>query len=274
MNILIIGATGKIGKLLKFHLDREGFSTYATTRCEDSITDRMFFDLKTLSGLQNLDFSKFDLTIHLAAMTSIQECDQQADLCYKMNVEHTIALAEKAITSGSFFVFPSTDLLTTDVAPEEKACSVLPLYAQHKLAVEKWLLRSYKSRCVILRIGKLLDPNFQLFKDWTLSLRKNQKIQAYADHLLSPLLPDELIEIVHRTIVSKTTGIIDCPEKLAVDYFFAANAIAAALKVDNSLVEPIFKNKIIQKPHMLLDDSQAAAARRKICNWVQKYGTP
>jgi UDP-glucose 4-epimerase len=144
MKLLATGSSGGIGKHILI---------------ESEIDFRNFHTRKSLSGLEVQ--SSGSTLIHLAAMTSIEQVQEDPDESFKVNVSSTIDLFRAFATNrGKRFVFASTGHVygktpEDHLSKESDPLNPLSLYAEQKILAERGLIQEAKNsgvELVVLRI--------------------------------------------------------------------------------------------------------------------------
>ncbi len=100
MNILLTGASGRLGKELASLLRYEG--VYTPSRQTLDITSRQKCDF-IIRG------ARPSLVIHCAAYTATWKGEQERDLCWQTNVDGTRHVADACAAVGARLVYVSTD---------------------------------------------------------------------------------------------------------------------------------------------------------------------
>ena len=272
MNILVVGANGKIAESLTTKLSSKGYFVHLTSRRPTRDANCYYFDLETMSGFQRIDFSKFDVTILAAAITNISKCQHDRFLCRRVNVTNTIAFAKQAMDAGSFVILPSTDLLPDLSMQSVTETNALPLYAKYKLEVEEWLSQHYYTSSSVLRIGKLLDAEFVLFHNWISKLKKGCQIDAFVDYSFSPILPDDLNSAFLQCVQSRRLGVQFSNKNGAITYYSAAKILARAIGAQGSLINPAYKNTKLPRANVRGLKAPSDENIQNILTWLDRYG--
>jgi dTDP-4-dehydrorhamnose reductase len=117
MRILITGSTGLIGTRIT-ELLSEKYTFIPLLQSEIDITDQSSVDRRLLTV-------DFDLLLHLAAYTNVDQAEVERDLCHKINVDGTRNLFEICQTKKSQMILISTDFVF-DGKPVEEIPSSRP----------------------------------------------------------------------------------------------------------------------------------------------------
>ncbi|QCR31885.1 NAD-dependent epimerase/dehydratase family protein [Lysinibacillus sp. SGAir0095] len=171
--ILIIGKSSYVGMSLEKWLGYD-FDRYST----DSISVRN-------DRWKEMDFSVYDVVIHVAGIAHIKETKENAEIYYKVNRDLAYEVAQKAKVEGveQFIFFSSMSVYGIESGVIDKNSSVQPKsnYGKSKLQAEELLLSIEESffRVAILRppmiYGKGCKGNYT-------------KLGKFA--LIAPIFPD------------------------------------------------------------------------------------
>lgn len=138
--ILISGSNGLLGNGLKnyFKLNNIKFKTIGRENCDfnGDIKDNAFVEDK----IKNISPNIF---INLAGLTSVDECEKNLTLTYKLNVEfpEVVLKALKKNQKNYYFIQFSTDMVYNNEGPhtEENVCPINE-YSKSKVEIEKKII--------------------------------------------------------------------------------------------------------------------------------------
>jgi len=152
-----------------------------------------------------------DLAVHCAALTDVDECEQDWHVAYTMNVRSTMRLAEYARKREKRMVFISTDLVfggergnyrETDIA------SPLSSYGWTKLIAESHVARAGPKNAVLraaLVYGKGLGHHGGFVGWMRRDLEAGKSIRLYQDEYRTPVYVGNLVSVV-REVIEKNVG--------------------------------------------------------------------
>jgi dTDP-4-dehydrorhamnose reductase len=238
---LVIGADGLIGRALADYLVRSGGTVIETTRQTGTISEkRTFLDLSR-------DLSKWSppckcsVAYVCAAVTSLEKCRAEPAKTALINVQHTVALAGKLVKSGTFVVFPSTNLVFDGSLPYRKADdAVCPVteYGRQKAEAEKQIL-ALGNMAAVVRFTKVQDPETPLIKGWLNTLRNKESIYPFSDMVVAPLSVDFAVDVLHRVGGTHSAGIFQASAAKDVTYAQVGRYIARRIHASAKLVQPV-----------------------------------
>lgn len=179
MTLLIIGATGYIGKYI-YESAKEKFKVIGTQYQSNHPKFIKFNILKddiSIINKQISDTEKYALLC--AGDTNIEYCFQHKNEAYQKNVIATIQLINQLNTFGYHIIFLSTDNVFNGKKgnyTEEDTPTPINEYGKMKTEVEHYLIQHISDSC-IMRIGKIIG-NFAFKKDLLLewyNMARNEK---------------------------------------------------------------------------------------------------
>ncbi len=198
MKVLVTGAKGQLGYDIVKELLRRGDTPVAVDVEEMDITDKEAVDNYITSA-------NVDAVIHCAGYTAVDNAEDNAELCMKINRDGTLNIAEVCKRLDIKMMYISTDYVFNGEGekpwePDEKR-EPLNVYGQTKyegeLAVESTLEKYY-----IVRISWVFGLNGKNFVCTMLNLGKtHDKLTVVSDQIGSPTytvdLSKLLVDMVH-----------------------------------------------------------------------------
>ena len=176
--VLVTGSSGGIGQALVPFLTNLNFRVIGLDICSP---------ISEIAGIQNFDFIQGDVNdcseslakiapgvnyvIHLAAKSSLPECEDEPVKAFDTNFMGTVRLAElfsqyklaKFINASTSAVYEGVEKLPF---LESQSCDPHLIYPQTKFMAEKYLLKKYQTRnfpAVSLRFFNVIGP----YQDYT-----------------------------------------------------------------------------------------------------------
>jgi len=250
MKILITGANGLLGQKLVKQLLHRNISFLATSKGSNRNwscpqTHYQPLDICNKELVQQI-FETFKPThiIHTAAITNVDFCEQQEQLCRKVNVTGTQILFENAQRINAHFQLLSTDFVFDGESgnySEHDAINPLSIYGHSKADAENLLLQSSYLNFSIVRTiivygrGENLSRS-NLFLWAKHELSQGNTIQVIDDQFRSPTWAEDLawacIEICSKNLngifhISGATkhSIYEIAQKIAKFYKYPTELI-------------------------------------------------
>jgi dTDP-4-dehydrorhamnose reductase len=204
--ILITGSNGLLGqKLVNLLSEMKGVELIATAKGKNRlpITKGYIYeslDITNKSEIDNiLGTIKPDVVIHTAAMTNVDQCETEQDLCWKMNVDAVEYLIDACKKNNIFLVHLSTDFIFDGAAgPYDETAKPNPIsfYGESKLAAEKALIASdikWAIARTVLVYGIVADMSRTNIILWVKkSLEEGKSINVVTDQFRTPTLAEDL----------------------------------------------------------------------------------
>lgn len=197
---LITGSNGLLGQNILTQLDkREDINVFATGRGERRYAENIkavYFpvDLTNKKQVHELiHHIQPDAIIHTAAMTNVDQCEEDKDGCWKANVEATQHLLDAAKQFGSHFVNVSTDFVFDGEKGnynEKDSPNPISYYGESKWEAEK-LVEAYpygwSNLRTIIVYGVVHNMSRSNLVLWTKkSIESKQKINVINDQFRAP----------------------------------------------------------------------------------------
>jgi len=252
MKILITGSNGLLGQKLTTHLLTDpGVTTIATGRGNNRIKGLpahvIYESMDITDAIQiNLIFQKHqpDAVIHTAALTQVDECELNRELCWQLNVgavQHIVNACEKY---NVFLLHLSTDFIFDGKQGpygEQDPPNPISYYGESKLAAEK-IVASGKMRWAIARTvlvyGIAQDMSRSNIILWVKdNLEKGNKIKVVNDQWRTPTLAEDLAMGCIQIVKGKNEGIFNLSGKDFLTPYEMAIHTADFFKLDKSLIE-------------------------------------
>ncbi|HNV28844.1 MAG TPA: SDR family oxidoreductase [Cyclobacteriaceae bacterium] len=265
MKILVTGANGLLGyKLIQLLSSKAEITTIATGRKKINglPTHVQFYELDVTDHDQTLDVlnkTKPDAVIHTAAMTQVDQCETEQELCWKANVTGVENVIEACERNNVHLVHVSTDFIFDGShGPLDETALPKPVnfYGESKLAGELAVQKS-KITWAILRTVLVYGITPDLSRSnivlWVKkSLENGKTINMVNDQWRTPTLAEDLAMSCYLAASKKVTGIYHISGEEMMTPFDIANQTAEFFKLDKSLIKPAdsssFKQPAMRPP--------------------------
>ena len=230
-------------------------------------------------GLKNVSLIKIDLfdksqLIHLlkktkpnyffhnAALTNLELCEKNQDLCNKVNYELTKVIVDVCKDLNIKLIFLSSDQLYSgnqDSYKEDDITSPINNYGKTKVLSEEYILKHLPDS-IIIRTN---------FFGWGTSYRKSfsdrileiQNIhnEVLSDVFFNPVYAGTLIDIIFKLITINFNGIINVSSDEPISKYNLANQLLSGFNIIKT-IQPIKLDnlpKYVKRPKkMVLDNSK------------------
>jgi dTDP-4-dehydrorhamnose reductase len=274
--ILITGGSGLLA-VNWFYCKRNDFKVYLglnERKIHPSGSEVLFLDFSSENRFViQLAAINPSLVIHTAGLTNVETCEKKPELAFYINVELSRIVAKATKYLNIPLVHISTDHLFNGndsmLSENETYCPVNE-YGRTKALAEKYV-RDINSESLILR------SNFyawgtsyrKSFSDQIIdSLRKNQIINLFSDVYYTPILANNLINIAHKLIDKKASGIYHVVSDDRVSKYDFGILIAEEFGLDKWLIQKSTLKSKINLVHRPLDMSLSNQKVRELlgCN--------
>ncbi len=252
MKILITGANGLLGQhLVKLLLDTTAHEIMATSKREPRLVvqdSRLhYYSLDITDGMEvHLLLEKLqpDTIIHCAALTQVDECEQQPIKAWEINVTATRFIVDAAKKINAFVIFISTDFVFDGLSgPYKETDIVNPVsyYGSTKVAAEKAVAESGLQYAVVrtcLLYGNILFGTRTNIISWVKeNLEQGKKIKVVSDQWRTPTYVADLAKGILLIAEKKAVGLFHISGSDFLNPYEMAMATAAYLSLDASLIE-------------------------------------
>lgn len=257
--ILITGSNGLLGQKLQQLLASAEYHTITEVLATSRGANRSPFNSPNLS-YQSLDITQRekvlekivqwqpDTIIHTAAMTQVDDCETERDLCWQLNVHSVEYLIEacqqlKRQDHHCFLVHLSTDFIFDGTAgpySEEAPANPVSVYGESKLAAEKALLASdiqWAIARTVLVYGITQAMSRSNIILWVKkSLEEGKTIYVVDDQWRTPTLAEDLAMGCYLIAKQQAQGIFNISGKDFLTPYEMAIKTAEYFKLDQSLI--------------------------------------
>ena len=261
MKILLTGANGLLGQhLVKLLLDTTTHEIIATSKSEPRgiiQSSRIhYYSLDITDGMEvNLLIDKIgpDVVIHCAALTQVDECEQNPIKAWDVNVTATRFIVDAAKKINSFFVFISTDFVFDGMSGPYKESDILnpvSYYGSTKVAAEKAVAESGLQYAIIrtcLLYGNILFGNRSNIITWVKeNLENGQQIKVVSDQMRTPTYVEDLAKGVLLVVEKRATGLFHISGNDFLSPYEMAMSTAAYLNLDATFIQKVNADVFIQ----------------------------
>lgn len=247
MRLLVLGANGLIGSNVvdaALNDGREVVGTFHSERPEFEITLREH-DIR--DGLKDeLEPSQFDAVVNCAAMTDVDECEQNRNRARTVNAIAPRDLAEACAESDTQLVHFSTDYVFDGGATEPYGESAEPnpvqVYGESKLAGERWVSEVHPTP-LVLRLSFVYGihrsyNHLSGFPAWVVGkLRASEPVQLLTDQYVTPSRAGQVALTLLELLTDDRAGTYHVASKSCLTPYEFGVTIAEQINVDNDLIE-------------------------------------
>ena len=259
--ILITGSNGLLGqKLVALLSTQDGYDLVATARGEDRMPKGLYsykyrsLDCTNIQEVYDvIGEERPDYVIHTMAMTNVDQCETERDLCWVMNVRATENVVEACRQVKAFLVHLSTDFIFDgEDGPydEEARPSPISFYGDSKLAAERVVFKSPIEWAVlrtVLVYGVAHDMSRSNIVLWVKgSLEAGKPITVVTDQIRTPTLAEDLAMGCFLAVKHHKKGIFNISGSDLMTPYEMAIRTADVFGLDKSLISPTDGSKFQQ----------------------------
>jgi dTDP-4-dehydrorhamnose reductase len=239
---LIVGGDSEIGAAAYREMQARGLAAAATTRRRELVSSaRLFLDLA--SDIESFEPPpEIEAVCICAAIARIAACAADPKGTAFINVDRTLALADKFLARGIYVLFLSTNQVfdgrTPHVAPDAPYSPVSE-YGRQKAQAEAALRdrMAQGAPAGILRLAKVVSTRMALLDGWIANLSVGKTIGAFADMTLAPAPTDLVCAAIIALLEDRQSGIFQFTGPRNVTYAEVGRFIAAYCNADPALVK-------------------------------------
>lgn len=260
MKILVTGSNGLLGqKLIKLLGNKPDIELLATSKGANRVSNKEGYQYQSLdiTNQQEIntvfDVFKPDAVINTAAMTNVDSCEDDKELCWDLNVNAVKYLIEASKRHNTHLIHLSTDFVFDgEVGPYKETDEPNPLsyYGESKYEAEK-LLQASNIKWAIARTiivygvaENMSRSNIVLWaKD---ALAKGSPLTIVNDQFRSPTLAEDLAMGCWLIVEKQAEGIYHLSGKDNLSVLDLVYTVADFYGYDKSNITPILSASLNQ----------------------------
>ncbi len=260
IKVVITGSNGLLGQsLLNLLLhEKEKYQVFGFSRGENRSGREDFsyvsIDITEEFNLKNkLQEIKPNFIINTAAMTQVDDCENEKAACDLLNVTVVKWLTEISSIINAHVIHLSTDFIFDGIKGDYKETDTpnpLSYYGLSKLRSEEVLVASkidYTILRTILVFGKVFDMSRSNIVLWVRDmLSQGKEITIVEDQFRSPTYVEDLALACKISMDKKAKGIYHISSNQLLSVFEIAQQIATVFNLDKSLIKPISTSTLNQ----------------------------
>lgn len=243
--ILVTGAGGRVGSNLVHTMGRRlpVSGTFHRLRYRPPGLPTYHMDLASKKSIADVfSDARPDVVIHAAALTQLDWCETHVAETRAANVDGTRQLVEVAREFEARVVLISTDMVFDGGSPpyrEGDRTGPVNVYALSKLDSEP-LVRALPDSLIVRTtvFGWNVRPHPDIAERTVDSLERSLEVVAFDDLFSSPVLVNDLAEILAEMIERDLVGLYHVCGKDTVSKFQLSRLVAGAFGLDGSLIRP------------------------------------
>ncbi len=260
MRILVTGSNGLLGqKLVKLLAGKDDIDLIATSKGENRVTKVSGYQYHSLDITKpeevNVVFETFkpNVVINTAAMTNVDACEDNKELCWDLNVNAVKYLVVASEKYNTHLIHLSTDFVFDgEAGPYKETDQPNPLsyYGKSKYEAEKLLQQSNIKWSIVRTIivyGVVEDMSRSNIVLWAKeALEKGNPLTIVNDQFRSPTLAEDLAMGCWLIAEKGAEGIYHLSGKDTMSIIDLVNRVADFYGYDKSIITPISSKSLNQ----------------------------
>ncbi len=254
IKVLVTGANGLLGQHLIKQLIENGFSVVATGRGPSRLTfpegeNYKYVEADLINGqeINNIFYNeRARVIVHAGAMTQVDECEQNQDACFEVNVQATAQLLVAAEEYAEFFIYISTDFVfdgKSGYYAEEDHLNPISWYGFTKVQAESTVETSEIPWAIIrtcLVYGNIVNGTRSNIISWVKdNLQAGKEIKVVSDQYRTPTYVEDLARGIILVIQQRATGIFHISGKDMLTPYDIAIATADYFNLNKELIKKV-----------------------------------
>lgn len=260
IKVVITGSNGLLGQSLLnlLLIEKDKYQVFGISKNKNrsgredftyislDITD----ELKLKNKLKEL---KPNFIINTAAMTQVDDCENNKEACDLLNVSVVKWLAEISDEIKAHLIHISTDFIFDGIKgnyKETDSANPLSYYGLSKLKSEEILINSkidFTILRTILVYGKVFDMSRSNIVLWVKEMLENKKpITIVNDQYRTPTYVEDLALACKISMDKKAIGIFNISSNTLLSVYEIAQQIAEIFNLDKTLITPISTSTLNQ----------------------------
>jgi dTDP-4-dehydrorhamnose reductase len=235
-SVVVLGA-GTIGTPLATHLRAAGAMVTTSTRRKSNVNGTCFY-LDLTDDPAHWRIPACDVVFICAAMTALADCRTYQHTARHINVSAAFQLVRSCSEVGSFPVFFSTNQVFPgdrgDYAPNDPIAP-RSTYGLLKAEAEQAIRESFPA-CCIVRLSKVIAPNFKLFVDWREKLLAGHEVHAFSDMVMAPVSISTVKSALAFLAAKRRGGVWHVSGEHNISFFEAGRHLAHRIGASPALV--------------------------------------
>lgn len=265
MKILITGSNGMTGQKLVYRaIQNPNIELIATSSGANRLSMQHGYAYHTLDITNKEEVMKVigackpDVVINTAAMTNVDACEKDKELCRKLNIDAVAYLVDACNSIGAHFIHLSTDFVfdgENGPYAEDDEPNPVSYYGWSKLEAERIVQKKCNEWAIlrtILVVGLVEEQTRSNIILWVKrALEKGESIRVVNDQYRMPTLAEDLAEACLLTALKHAKGIYHICGKDFLSTWEIANKVASYFNLDASLLQELSSadlNQIARRP--------------------------
>ena len=245
--VLVTGASGLLGaNLILEALDRhQMLGVYHQHAMAVQGAEIVSADLSQAGAARDLlQTYKPDWVVHAAAATSLEMCEDDPEMAFRLNGDMAGYVAEAARQVDAGLIHISTDAVFDGQQGnyvETDKTHPLSVYAESKLAGERVVANAHPDAAILRTnfYGWNLQPKQSLAEMFLSHLEEGERCRGFTDVFVTTTLVNDLVELILKAIEAGVSGTYHAGGGECISKYEFGQRLAETFELDGSLIEPI-----------------------------------
>lgn len=251
--ILITGSNGFIGSsLLAFLLQKSFYKIIGVSKGECRTPAHPNFKYLNVDLTHTKEVLKVfqryqpNVVVHCAAISQVDVCEENPDLCADVNVNATKYLVHQSSKFNAQFIFLSSDFIfdgTQDWVDENTIPNPISVYGKSKLMAEEVVKNSSVKWAIIrpvLVYGFSHSASRSNIFTWVMESLKNENhIKVVEDQFRTPTFVLDVVSLIISIIENKAIGVFNLGGSEGISVLDFAQQIANISQLDSRFIHPV-----------------------------------
>jgi dTDP-4-dehydrorhamnose reductase len=249
---LVVGVDGLLGGTLRRYWLQQGQAVASTS----------LLPVENGEGVLHLDLAQSPekwpelppcrAAVLCAAITNLEQCRRDPVGTSRVNVTHTLELAQRLLEKNCFVVVISSNLVFNGAkpcCPPEEPFSPRTEYGRQKAQLEA-SLTTLGDRVGIVRLTKVMHAGLPLIRGWKQALGEGKQITPFTDFLCSPITLDATVRIIATVAENELGGVWQLSASSDISYAEVAQHLVCHWKYDPALIQPLLARDTANLEHL------------------------
>ncbi len=227
------------------HLHRAGQQVVGTTRRVDGVDEsHLYLDLSEPPDKWECP-RRISVAVVCAGVTRIETCRLDPIGTARVNVQGVSDIVGELVGRGAFVVYLSSVHVFDGKLPHRNADEPLLPATEHgrQKARAEELVSQWGNSVAIVRMNKVLGPDFPLFSMWKNSLMRGEVIRPFSDMHIAPIPLSCAVSTLRLICDLRLPGVWHVAGSREVSYAEAGCIGAKVIGADRSLIQPVEASK-------------------------------
>ena len=235
---LILGGDSLIGSHLARFWKKQRIAVNATTRDRNKVSrERDYVNLETKEWGSVLS-RPYNAVVFCAGVTSLEACEAEPAKTHQINVNNASVLLSRLSRVANYILILSSSQVFDGSKPDrtvfEGTCPITE-YGRQKVALEQDMISL--RNVGVLRLTKVIHPDWKLERIWRERLARHQPIKAYKNVTFSPVKVDEVVHEIDRLVEQRSPSLHHLASSQNIPYSEFGRKIAREIGVSVDLVQ-------------------------------------